>query len=126
MKRTLSLFLCLSLASCALSPAFTGCGLAPYGVFTGDPVVVNSEKIISESWDSVNAFLRREHRVRGSISPNLHATAQSVRAKAPDMFRNARAVLRSYKANPTPEQKALLDTWMASLIDLAKVANETY
>lgn len=125
MKRTLSFFLCLSLASCALSPALTGCRLSPAASVTGDPVVVNSEKTITIAFDTVDAFLRWEHTNRGVVSPDVHAAAQALRAKAPDQFRNARAVLRAYKTNRTPEQKALLDTWLATLSELARVASAT-
>jgi hypothetical protein len=124
MKRFFSLFICLSLASCALAPALTGCK-APTSAIQGDPVVVNSEKTIAIARDTVDAFLKWEKENRPSVSPDVHAAAQAIRAKAPDQFRNARAVLRAYKSNRTPEQKALLDTWLATLSELARVASAT-
>jgi hypothetical protein len=126
MKRLFSsLVLCLSLASCALSPALIGCRLSPAASVTGDPVAVNSEKTIAIARDTIDAFLKWEKENRSFVSPDVHAAAQAIRAKAPDQFRNARAVLRAYKTNRTPEQKALLDTWLATLSELARVASAT-
>jgi hypothetical protein len=101
----------------------TGC--APSGVIQGDPVVVNSEKAIEASFKTVDAFLKWEHENPAVVTPAVHAIAQDIRRKAPDAFRNARAVLRAYKQNRTPEQKALLDTWLATISELARVATET-
>jgi hypothetical protein len=102
----------------------TGCS-APSGVTQGDPVVVNSEKAIEASFKTVDAFLKWEHENPAVVTPAVHAVAQDIRRKAPDAFRNARAVLRAYKQNRTPEQKALLDTWLATISELARVATET-
>lgn len=101
----------------------TGC--APSGVIQGDPVVVNSEKAIEASWTTVDAFLKWERQQQPASPPTVHAVAQDIRRKAPDAFRNARAVLRAYKQNRTPEQKTLLDTWLATIAELARVATET-
>jgi hypothetical protein len=125
MKRTLSLFLCAALTSCALAPTLTGCKAPTTAAVTGDPVVVNSEKTIAIAFETIDTFLKWEKANQGAVSPDVHAAAQAIRAKAPDQFRNARAVLRAYKSNRTPEQKALLDTWLATLSELARVASET-
>lgn len=101
----------------------TGC--APAGAVTGDPVVINSERAIGIAFDTVDGFLRWEHVNRGVVTPKVHAAAQSLRRDAPDAFRNARAVLRAYKSNRSQEQKALLDTWLATLSELARVAAES-
>lgn len=101
----------------------TGC--APSGVIQGDPVVVNSEKAIEASFKTVDAFLKWERENPAVVTPAVHAVAQDIRRKAPDAFRNSRAVLRAYKQNRTPEQKALLDTWLATISELARVATET-
>jgi len=121
MKRYLaSILVCAALLGGPSIILNTGC--APAGVVTGDPVVVNSEKTINIAWDTVQAFLKWELANRGSVSPDVHAVAQAIRAKAPDQFRNARAVLRAYKTNRTPEQKALLDTWVATVNELARIS----
>ena len=101
----------------------TGC--APSGVIQGDPVVVNAEKAIEASSKAVDAFLKWEREQQPASPPAVHAIAQDIRRKYPDAFRNARAVLRAYKENRTPEQRALLDTWLATISELARVATET-
>ncbi len=125
MKRALSFFLCLSLASCALAPTLSGCKAPTAATVSGDPVVVNSEKTIAIAFEAIDTFLKWEKENSATVSPDVHAAAQAIRSKAPDQFRNARAVLRAYKQNRTPEQKALLDTWLATLTELARVATET-
>ena len=122
MKRLLSFLTCFLLVASPFVILHTGC--APAGAVTGDPVVVNSERAIGIAFDAVDGFLRWEHQNRAAIPPKVHTAAQSLRRDAPDAFRNARAVLRAYKTNRTPEQKALLDTWLATLSELARVATE--
>lgn len=124
MKRYLaSIFFVAALLGAPSILLNTGCSTS--AVVTGDPVVVNSEKTIAIAFDTVDTFLRWELANRGAVSPDVHAAAQAVRAKAPDAFRNARAVLRAYKTNRTPEQKALLDTWLATLTEISRIATET-
>jgi len=122
-KRLLSFLTCFLLVASPFVILQTGC--APAGAVAGDPVVVNSERAIGIAWDTVDGFLRWEKANRGAISPEVHAVAQNVRAKAPDAFSNARSVLRAYKQNRTPEQKALLDTWLATVAEISRVATET-
>lgn len=122
MKRLLSFLTCFLLVASPFVILQTGC--APAGAVTGDPVVVNSERAIGIAFDTVDGFLRWEHQNRAAIPPKIHTAAQSLRREAPDAFRNARAVLRAYKSNRSPEQKALLDTWLATLSELARVATE--
>jgi len=122
MKRLLSFLTCFLLVASPLVILSTGC--APSGAVTGDPVVVNSERAIGIAFDTIDSFLRWERANQGVVPVKVHAAAQSLRREAPDAFRNARAVLRAYKTNRTPEQKALLDTWLATLSELARVATE--
>ena len=122
MKRLLSFLTCFLLVASPFVILSTGC--APAGAVTGDPVVINSERAIGIAFDTVDGFLRWEKANRGSVPPKVHSAAQSLRRDAPDAFRNARAVLRAYKSNRSPEQKALLDTWLATLSELARVATE--
>lgn len=122
MKRLLSFLTCLVLVASPFVILHTGC--APAGAVTGDPVAVNSERAIGIAFDTIDEFLRWEKANRAVVPPKVHAAAQSLRRKAPDAFRNARAVLRAYKHNRSPEQKALLDTWLATISELARVATE--
>ena len=123
MKRLLSFLTCFLLVASPFAVLHTGC--APAGAVTGDPVVVNSERTIGLAFDTIDGFLRWEKANRAVVPPKVHAAAQSLRREAPDAFRNARAVLRAYKANRSPEQKVLLDTWLATLSELARVATES-
>ncbi len=123
MKRLLSFLTCFLLVASPFVMLSTGC--APAGAVTGDPVVINSERAIGIAWDTVDGFLRWEHANRGAVPPQVHSVAQKLRSDAPDAFRNARAVLRAYKTNRSPEQKALLDTWLATLSGLSRVATST-
>jgi len=122
-KRLLSFLTCFLLVASPFVMLSTGC--APAGAVTGDPVVINSERAIGIAWDTVDGFLRWEHANRGAVPPQVHSVAQKLRSDAPDAFRNARAVLRAYKTNRSPEQKALLDTWLATLSELSRVATST-
>ena len=122
MKRLLSFLTCFLLVASPFVILGTGC--APAGAVTGDPVVVNSERAIGIAFDTVDGFLRWEKANRAAVPPRVYAAAQSLRRDAPDAFRNARAVLHSYKADRSPEQKALLDAWLATLSELARVATE--
>ena len=88
----------------------------PTGTFSGE------ELEVTFSFDAIDAFLRWERANPAVVTPPVHAAAQDLRRKAPDAFRNARAVLRAYKTNRSPEQKALLDTWLATISELARVA----
>ena len=83
---------------------------------------MNSEKTIGIAFDAVDAFLRWEHAHRRAVPSEVTKAADAIRKDAPDAFRNARSVLRAYKENRTPEQKALLDTWLATVNELARVA----
>jgi len=121
-KRLLSFLTCFLLIASPLG--FLGTGCAPSGAVTGDPVVVNSERAIGIAFDTIDSFLRWEKANQGVVPVKIHSAAQSLRREAPDAFRNARAVLRAYKSNRSPEQKALLDTWLATLSELARVATE--
>jgi len=121
-KRLLSFLTCFLLVASPFVILQTGC--APAGAVTGDPVVINSERAIGIAFDTVDGFLRWEKANRGSVPPKVHTAAQSLRRDAPDAFRNARAVLRAYKSSRSPEQKALLETWLATISELARVATE--
>lgn len=121
MKRIISILLLCTL-SVGLCPAIlTGCK-APTMFASGDPVVVNSEKTIAIAFDSVDAFLRWEYTNRHAVPADVTKVADTIRRDAPDAFRNARAVLRAYKTNRSPEQKALLDTWLATVSELGRVS----
>ena len=89
---------------------------------TGDPVVVNAEKTIAVAFDTIDTFLRWERTNSAIVPPNVASVATKLRLEAPDAFRNARSVLRAYKGNRTPEQRQLVESWLAVLSQLANIA----
>ncbi len=123
MKRIVSILLLLGAVAFTAAPlGLVGCK-APYLLAGNDAIVVNSERAIAISFETVDAFLRWEHANRHAVPSDVTKAADSIREHAPDAFRNARAVLRAYKTNRTPEQKALLDRYIATVNDLASAAS---
>jgi hypothetical protein len=125
MKQTIRLLM-IALAlfgPVVLSITTSGCKTAPptadSGYIAGDPVVVNAEKTIAISFDAIDRFLAWERVNRATAGPEVKAAADRIRKEAPDAFRTARAVLRAYKENRSPEQGALLNEWLAALSTLA-------
>jgi hypothetical protein len=100
----------------------TGCSttVAP----GADPVVVRAEQTIEIAADTVDAFVRWERANEAKVSPAVHAAAENIRREFPDKFRLTRAVLRAYKNNRGPEQKALLGAYVTALVELANQANQ--
>lgn len=111
--------LALAVAPLAL---VTGCKTISSPFIAGDLVVVNSEKAIAIAFDSVDTFLRWEYAHRHAVPSDVTKAADALRRKAPDAFRNARSVLRAYKTNRSPEQRALVETYLATVEELARVA----
>jgi uncharacterized protein (UPF0335 family) len=89
-----------------------------------DPVVVRAEQTLEIAADTVDAFIRWERANETKVSPEVHDIAETIRAEFPDKFRLTRAVLRAYKNNRSPEQKALLDAYLAALAEAVAQANQ--
>lgn len=115
------LLLSASMILCPVVVLTTGCQ-APSAQINGDPVVVNAERAIALSFDTIDTFLRWERQNSAIVPPNVAAVARTLRIEAPDKFRNARSVLRAYKGTRSPEQRVLLDQWLAVLAESARIA----
>lgn len=107
----------------ALVTLTTGCTNTPTTQIAGDPVVINAEKSIEISFLTIDAFLLWERQNAAIVPPDVAKAATALRREAPDSFRNARAVLRAYKTDKTPQQRVLLDQWLATITELARVAS---
>jgi type IV secretory pathway TrbF-like protein len=119
------LLLAAMLACAALMP---GCKTPANTTTTTVPVdpVVVAEKTIQSSMLTIKAFLKWEHANAATMPPDVTRFANKLRVETPDAYRVSQAVLRAYKSNRSPEQKVLLDTWVATMSELATQASKYY
>lgn len=98
---------------------FTGCA----GVEPGsDPVVVNAERGLAVSVEVVQSFMNIDHAHRDwfkANAPDVHAAAETLRRKFPSAHDSALALIKAYKRNRTPENKASMLTAMALVNQLS-------
>jgi hypothetical protein len=104
----------------------TGCASILPG---NDPVVVNAERVTTVAADTFDTFLKTEYDSRASlkaVSPStyaaVHSYAEFLRApdangvpRAKQYLQSARALTAAYKANRTAENKANLQTILATI-----------
>lgn len=98
---------------------FTGCANVDPGA---DPVVVNAERSIAVSKDIVHAFVTVDHENRAwfkANAPDVHDAAETLRKKFPPAHNSAMALIRAYKRNRTPENKANMLTALSVLNQLS-------
>lgn len=119
MKRTLQAAV-LAVSLVAFPVAFTGC-VTP-ATEQVDSIAGNADKAIAVAFVAIDEFLLWERRNEAVVPPAVHQAAESLRREAPDSFRIARSVLRSYKERPNPEQAALLSDWLNVVQNLANLA----
>lgn len=91
-----------------------------------DPIVVNAQRSMSASFDLVDAFLRWEHANRHAVTRDVTDAADIIRTKFPPAFEATKSVLAAYRSNKTPESKADLMTWLATLRELEAQARVYY
>lgn len=125
LRRLLAIAAAFALVALPLGTVtIVGTGCATTVAPGADPIVVNAERSIKIAFDTVDAFIRWERANEASVPVSVHAAAETLRREFPDKFRLARSVLRAYKTtNRGPEQKALLDTYLAELAALASKAH---
>jgi len=113
MKTLRSIFAALAISFAPLASLVVisaGCSAVAPG---SDAVVVRAQQTINSSWAGVDTFLRIEASNRTlaqELDPGITRTADALRRTYPDAHRSAWAVLDSYKANRTPDNKANLAT----------------
>lgn len=122
MKRTLQAVI-LAAGLLTLPATFTGC--VTHATEQVDSIAVNADKTIAVAFVAIDEFLLWERQNESVVSPEIHQAAEALRREAPDAFRIARSVLRSYKERPNPEQAALLSDWLTVVQNLATHA-QTY
>lgn len=99
---------------CLILPPITGCSSTQ--VAAGhDPFVVEAEKDLRSAFHVVDDFLAWEHANRRTLSPAVTSFADDLRIQFPAYLQSAEDTLRTYKRNRTPENKASLSTWLATV-----------
>lgn len=91
-----------------LSLILSGCSTIAPG---SDPVVVHAERVTGMALDTFDVFLKLEYENRArlaKISPDIHVTAELIRAKGFGWLSNARAATKRYKADRTEVTRSIL------------------
>jgi hypothetical protein len=121
MKKLISL---LYASTLLILPAFVACSpgcksreLAPAGVYQGDKTLYNADKVISESYDVMTAFLRYEVQNREVLrsTPEVSKAADNIRDNAQRWTKSAVALRDAYASNPTSDNKNKLNQAIAIL-----------
>lgn len=125
MKKRFSPFLAvvLSFVMFAAPPAAlltlgTGCASVAEG---HDPIVVNAERVSASAFDLIDSFLQYEAANRELLwrtDQGIKRVADQLRDQAPGAIKTLRNATKAYKANKTPENKANLATWLATVNSL--------
>lgn len=121
MRRVVSVIAALLMVG-ALSMSSLGCAPVAAG---SDPLVVNAERSIQMSFETVDAFLQFDHANRVVIkqtAPDVHRFAEATRQSAPLMFQTAWAALADYKSAMTPQSGDKLDDALNQVESLARTA----
>lgn len=104
----------------ALMMGATGCTTVAPG---SDPYVVRAEQTINVAFETVNAFLQWEYNNRVIAPKEVQDFAEALRFRAPDAFRSAKRMVRTYKYNRTSENKANADTAVMVITQLINEVN---
>lgn len=84
-----------------------------------DTFLTRSEQALAVGVDTLDAFFTLEKANRAEMEalvPGCHATAESLRRRAPDAIRAATAALDAYRATQgSPEAKADVEVYIATL-----------
>jgi hypothetical protein len=107
----------LALGICAAPPTFTGCAwFQPSTVAVGsDPVVVGAEQASKLAVAYTGEFLKWEWINRGTVGSGVTKIADDIRKEFPKSHTALREATKAYKASRSPENKASLDTAIATL-----------
>lgn len=97
-----------------LSLGLVGCASIQPG---NDPVVVNAERTTQLAVDVFDTFLKWEYDNRQALAatPEVRKAADFIRASGQTWLVSARSMTQAYKQHRTPENKANLDTAIATL-----------
>lgn len=90
-----------------------------------DPIVVRAEQVADLSFEVLDAFVTLEENNRAylrTVSPEIEKAANTIRRDGRAALEGLRDATRTYKTNRTPENKANLDTWIATVEKLRQIA----
>lgn len=113
MKRVNPPILTLTLACLLIS-----CAAVKEG---NDPIVVQAERLASNSYATVDNFLTLERSQRDIFwrtDQNIKHVADKLREGFPRSLESLRNVTKAYKRNRSPENKATLMTWQSTINQL--------
>lgn len=114
----------LPLASIALVGCTGGCASIGEGQ---DPVVVNAERVAAASFEIMDTFNQMEFNNRDELrklSPEIEKAANHVRVEGKAALESLRAATKAYKTNRTPENKANVATWIATVESFRDIAKQ--
>lgn len=99
---------------------FCSCATPPAGgpTSTADPVVVTAEKSLRTAKDTFDLLLHLEYDNRAALEKvplGIHTYADYIRKNAPDWLITANNLKNTYKHNRTAENKASLQTALATI-----------
>jgi hypothetical protein len=122
MKKLL-ISLCVAVTLITAPVAFVGCGTTP-GVPTlsaenADQLILRAEQTAQTARLTFDTFVHLERdneALLKTISPAIHTYANTVRLHGLDWVTSVRTATKTFKANRTPDNKANLDTVLATLI----------
>lgn len=112
----------LPMASVALVGCTSGCRSVAEG---SDPVVVRAEQAADISFEIMDAYLSLEENNREylrTVSPEFEKAAIRVRTDGKAAIENLRSATKTYKQNRTPENKANITTWLATVEEIRRIA----
>lgn len=115
--KLLGLLVAAGLAVAALAPVttITGCTTSSQVEPGHDAYVIEVEKDLRTAFNVVDAFLQWEHLNRATAGRDVTAAADALRVNFPKSYASAQNVLRTYKRTRTPEAKADMATWVATI-----------
>lgn len=92
-----------------------------------DQVVVRSEQLAAGAFELMDALVEMEINNRDSLrklNPNIERVANRIRTEGRKGLEELRTATKIYKAHRTPENKANVETWIATIENLKRIARE--
>lgn len=108
MNNRLSKYGSLLFVSLAILAIPIGCAtrLDPEGVYKGDKVLYNADRVINSSYRIVHDFVTWEQQYRNSLPADVSRAADRVRQNARATIQSAVNVREAYAQNPTDSAKS--------------------
>jgi len=122
-KILMSLFLALALITAPIG--FNGCALFQQSALpsiseqNADQIILTAEKAAETAKVTFNAFVHLERDNEATlkaVSPQIHIYANTIRDHGIDWIESLRNVTKTFKINRTPDNRATLNTILATLL----------